>query len=408
MKVFKEDKGVPIKAWVDGVQIEDAALKQLINLSKLPFIQKHIAVMPDVHYGKGSTIGSVIATKGVVIPAAVGVDIGCGMIAVKTSIRGCELPDNLHAIRTAIQLTIPHGMETFQPYYTNGIFNKPHSFVNTESSYLLKDYNQIILKYPTIQTKSNPMCQLGTLGGGNHFIEICLDQNNNVWLMLHSGSRGIGNSIGNFFIEKAKNEMIKYHIVPYLADMDLSYLVEHTELYTDYIQSVKWAQNFAYLNRRIMMKLLIGCLSDFIPNVADRILDDEVISCHHNYISIENHFNKNLLITRKGAVSAKMDQMGIIPGSMGTKSYIVKGKGNKDSFHSCSHGAGRLMSRNKAKEIFSITDHLEATKGIECKKDESVLDETPGAYKNIDHVMAAQCDLVDIVYTLNQILCVKG
>lgn len=392
MNVIHEQGSKPIKAWIDGVQLEDQARQQLLNIAKMPFIHRHIAVMPDVHFGIGATVGSVIATTGAIIPAAVGVDIGCGMNAVKTSLKASDLPDSLAMLRSDIERSVPVGNNKHQHPKHTGAFPKLPSmeFANLIESLGVKTMHQLDQ-------------QLGTLGGGNHFIEICLDEEQNVWIMLHSGSRGIGNKIGQHFIALAKKDMEKYFIV--LPDKDLAYFPESTEHFNDYVQAVSWAQDYAYTNRRLMMELVLGSMKHRLPAFE---LVNEAVNCHHNYVSLENHFGKNVYVTRKGAVRAREGDLGIIPGSMGAKSFIVKGRGNAESFHSCSHGAGRVISRTAARAKFTTEDHELATAGVECRKDKSVLDETPAAYKDIDAVMAAQTDLVEVVHTLKQVLCVKG
>lgn len=390
----------PIKMWTDYVPVEQQAMEQVLNISKMPFIYKHIAIMPDVHYGIGATVGSVIPTKGAIIPAAVGVDIGCGMVAVKTCIKSSELPDNLGDLRSKIESIIPVGMNGYDqdnlPKLSEIVFNQECS----------KHLNKILEKHPKIAPKNNPIYQMGTLGGGNHFIELCLDKEDSLWIMLHSGSRGIGNRIGTYFIEKAKQEMEKYYIADHLPDKDLSYLVEHTDLFDDYIEAMEFAQTYAIHNRNSMLIAVWNILCVFFKRVVQ--YKQEAINCHHNYTTRENHFDQNVWITRKGAVNASKGKLGIIPGSMGERSFIVRGLGNRESFNSCSHGAGRVMSRNEAKKTISIEDHILDTKGVECRKDINVIDETPKAYKNIDDVMNSQKDLVEIVYELKQILCVKG
>lgn len=393
MKVINSKR--PVKMWTDHVPVEEQALEQVMNISKMPFIYKHIAIMPDVHYGIGATVGSVIPTRGAIIPAAVGVDIGCGMMAVKTSLTSKDLPDSLSELRSLIEATIPVGMNHY---------NDKNAPANTCLDY--KTYETIITKHPKIKPKVNPGMQIGTLGSGNHFIEICLDKSDTVWIMLHSGSRGIGNRIGTYFIEKAKEEMERYHITPYLPDKDLSYLVEKTDLFDDYIEAMTFAQDYALTNRIVMM----GVIKKLLNNSFNKEFDFEVeaVNCHHNYTTRENHFGENVWLTRKGAVNASKGKLGIIPGSMGARSFIVRGLGNPESFNSCSHGAGRVMSRNAAKKQVSLEDHIKDTQGVECRKDVDVIDETPKAYKNIEDVMKSQEDLVEIVYELKQILCVKG
>lgn len=404
-----ETDGKIVKAWVKGVQLEPQARQQLINLSTMPFIHKHIAAMPDVHWGMGATIGSVIATKGAIIPAAVGVDIGCGMLACKTNLTAEDLPDSLHGLRLAMEAVVPVGRTDNGQANDLGAWkddNLPTNLVNRWNNELLEGYLDIINKHPKAKA-FNTYKHLGTLGSGNHFIELCLDEVGTVWVMLHSGSRGAGNKIGMYFIEQAKKEMEKYYIDTFLPDKDLSYLVEHTEIFNDYIFAVHWAQEFARINRELMLEAILTILGDSVKHIKP-LVTETVVSCHHNYVAKENHFNSNVWVTRKGAVNAREGTLGIIPGSMGTKSYIVKGKGNKDSFCSCSHGAGRTMSRNEAVKTFTLADHTKATEGVECRKDIGVLDETPLAYKDIDSVMEAQKDLVSIEHTLKQILCIKG
>lgn len=394
--------GKPIKAWTKGVFVEEQAKEQLRNVAQMPFIHKHLAVMPDVHWGMGATVGSVIATKGAIIPAAVGVDIGCGMIAQETSLTARQLPDTLAAIRSDIERAVPHGIVSTPGRARKGNWEVvPNSAISRYRD-LAERYDRIVEKHPKLSHKS-PLKQMGTLGGGNHFIEICLDERDHVWVMLHSGSRGPGNRIGEYFIDKAKEEIAKQFI--HLPDKDLAYLVEGSELFDDYCEAVSWAQDYAMLNRLQMMELTLGVLRKHLPSFS---LMKNAVNAHHNYVSKEFHFGSDVLVTRKGAVSAQLGQLGIIPGSMGAKSFIVRGKGNNESFCSCSHGAGRMMSRAQAKKQFTVEDHIEATKGIECRKDAEVIDETPAAYKDIEAVMAAQSALVDIVHTLRQVVCVKG
>lgn len=389
-----------IKMWTDYVPVEEQALEQVMNISKMPFIYRHIAIMPDVHYGIGATVGSVIPTKGAIIPAAVGVDIGCGMMAAKTSLTSKDLPYDLSGLRSLIEAAIPVGMNSFDQQ------NLPEISRLYYDQRCSSSYDKIIAKHPKISTKSNPIFQLGTLGSGNHFIELCLDKEDALWIMLHSGSRGVGNRIGTYFISKAKEEMEKYHISSYLPDKDLSYLVEHTDLFDDYIEAMEFAQSYASHNRSAMFISVWGIISKFFDKIVE--YKEQAINCHHNYTTRENHFGENVWITRKGAVNASKGTLGIIPGSMGARSFIVRGLGNLESFNSCSHGAGRVMSRTQAKKVVSLEEHIEDTKGVECRKDIDVIDETPKAYKNIEDVMKSQEDLVEIVYELKQILCVKG
>lgn len=397
-----ESFGKPIKAWTRGVPVEDAAKGQLQNIARMPFIHKHVAVMPDVHFGLGATVGSVIATKGAIIPAAVGVDLGCGMIAQETSLRAGDLPDNLGLIRSDIERAVPHGFVTTPGRALKGGWEvAPNSAISRYRS-LGERYDKLLEKHPLINHKS-PLNQMGSLGGGNHFIELCLDERDIVWVMLHSGSRGPGNKIGTYFIDKAKEEMARNYI--HLPDKDLAYLVEGSELFDDYCEAVSWAQDYAMANRLQMLELTLGVLRKHLPSFT---LAKSAVNAHHNYVSKEHHFGADVLVTRKGAVKAGLGDLGIIPGSMGAKSFIVRGKGNAESFCSCSHGAGRVMSRAEAKRRFTVEDHIAATKGVECRKDDEVIDETPAAYKDIEAVMAAQSELVDIVHTLRQVVCVKG
>lgn len=400
--VYTKEQKVPIKIWSRNV--EDSAMQQLINISKMPFIHKHVAVMPDVHWGLGATIGSVIPSHKAIIPAAVGVDLGCGMMAIKTSLTASDLPDNLHTLRTTIEEAIPHGRSNNGRPGDVGSRQTADKFIMDKWATLAPTYYKIVAKHPKALAFNN-WNQLGTLGGGNHFIEICLDEDQAVWIMLHSGSRGAGNKIGMYFIDKAKEEMERYHVLDSLPDKDLSYLVEHTELYDDYIEAVEWAQEYAELNRKTMMEIIIMIMKSEFKNFS---IIEKAINCHHNYIAKENHFGENIIITRKGAIRARSGDLGIIPGSMGDKSYIVRGLGNVESFCSCSHGAGRVMSRAKAKKLFTAQDLADQTKGIECPKDDARVDEIPAAYKPIDVVMENQKDLVEVVATLQQVLNIKG
>ncbi len=385
IKTIITDGKFPVKVWTDD--IEASAREQLVNTSNLPIIFKHVAAMPDVHAGWGSTIGSVIPTIKAVIPAAVGVDVGCGMMAVKTDLNPHEVERDLKVIRAKIEEIIPVGHRGNQvisnsvknwacwvdaPWLDEKLLQKAHS-------------------------------QLGSLGGGNHFIEICFDTKDDVWVMLHSGSRGVGNILAKKHIETAIELSEMYHIP--LPDKQLAYLAEYTHQFDKYIFDVNWLQAYAFQNRIEMMDRIIDALSDLCGFDVQRIME---VNCHHNYVEMENHFNHNVWITRKGAVRARKGDLGIIPGSMGTQSFIVEGLGNPDSFNSCSHGAGRKMSRTKAKATFTIDDLEKQTHGVECRKDASVIDEIPGAYKDINEVMANQLDLVKIIAELHQVICVKG
>jgi len=395
--------GVPIKMWTRGVPVEAGARAQLARAAQMPFVFKHVAVMPDVHIGIGATVGSVIPTKGAVIPAAVGVDIGCGMMAARTSLVASDLPDNLEAIRSAIEQAVPHGRVVGRGKRDNGSWGDPPAPIVEAWATLAQRFERLCDKHPRLKNTNN-LVHLGTLGTGNHFIELCLDEEQRVWVMLHSGSRGVGNAIGTFFIELAKQDMRKWHIN--LPDEDLAYFPEGTDHFDDYVEAVGWAQDFAALNRRMMMTNVIRALRSQIAKPFDAEM--EAVNCHHNYVQRENHFGENVLVTRKGAVRAAKGVMGIIPGSMGAKSFIVRGLGNPESFDSCSHGAGRVMSRTAAKKLVTLDEHIADTAGVECRKDEGVIDETPKAYKPIEAVMAAQADLVEIVHTLKQVVCVKG
>jgi tRNA-splicing ligase RtcB len=388
-----ETEGVPIKAWTRGVPVEDAARKQLANLARLPIVFHHVAAMPDVHFGIGATVGSVVPTLGAIIPAAVGVDIGCGMMALETDLPATRLPDSLKQLRLAIEKAVPHGKDWF---------DAPTLPALEAWKDLGPGYDQIRGKHREIG-KGNDVSQLGTLGGGNHFIEVCLDERDRVWFMLHSGSRGIGNRIGTLFIELARRDMERKSI--HLPDRDLAYLAEGSRHFADYVEAVEWAQRYAFANRRLMMDAVLAAARKKLPPFA---LGATAVNCHHNYVAREHHFGADVLITRKGAVRAGLGELGIIPGSMGARSFIVRGKGNAESYCSCSHGAGRVMSRGEARRRYTIEDHAKATEGIECRKDEGVIDETPMAYKPIGAVMAAQAELVEVMHELRQVVCVKG
>ena len=395
--------GKPIKLWTEGVPVESEARQQLINTAKMPFIFRHLAVMPDVHLGKGSTIGSVIPTVGAIIPAAVGVDIGCGMIAARTTLTAADLPDNLHALRSAIEKAVPHGRTLSRGRRDEGAWHSVPKQADQAWTALDQRFKAITAKYPKLASTNNRH-HLGTLGSGNHFIEVCLDEADRVWFMLHSGSRGVGNAIGNLFIQLAQADM-RQHLAN-LPDRDLAYFKEGSRHFADYVEAVGWAQDFARQNRALMMQAVIGAARQVIRKPFEVAL--EAVNCHHNYVQKEQHFGEDVWVTRKGAVSAKKGELGIIPGSMGAKSFIVRGLGNEQSFCSCSHGAGRTMSRTKAKNTFTVDDQIRATAHVECRKDASVIDEIPMAYKDIDKVMQAQRELVEVVHTLRQVVCIKG
>lgn len=377
---------VPLKLWINGVPAEEQAIRQLGRVARMPFVRKWVVGLPDMHFGIGATVGSVIVTKDAVIPAAVGVDIGCGMRATLTGL-AAPAADSLLAIRTAIEKAVPTG-----PSF--------HSKIHRDSSRaweaLEVGYDGVTDALPETAHK-NVRAQLGSLGGGNHFIEVCLDENNRVWVVIHSGSRGVGNRIGVQYIRRAKELCKKWHIK--MEDPNLAYFPRDTETFSEYMSAVDWAQEYALVNRQLMMQLVLETLGAEVLESFD---------CHHNYINWENHYGENVMVTRKGAVSAREGEIGIIPGSMGTRSYIVRGLGNKESFNSCSHGAGRVMSRSEAKRRFTVEDHAKATEGIECRKDKGMLDETPGAYKDVESVMKAQKDLCEPIHTLRQLVCVKG
>ncbi|HSI48557.1 MAG TPA: RtcB family protein [Ideonella sp.] len=395
--------GVPIKMWTRGVPVEPEAHAQLSNAARLPIVFKHVAAMPDVHLGIGATVGSVIPTLKAIIPAAVGVDIGCGMMACKTTLRAEDLPDNLGPLRSAIEKAVPHGRSPKGWRRDEGAWENPPNLVDQAWAGLVDEFEALCEDHPRLKNTNNRK-HLGTLGTGNHFIEVCLDEAGAVWFMLHSGSRGVGNAIGTHFIELAKKDAEVHQ--RNLPDQDLAYFEEGAQYFGDYVRAVGWAQKFAAKNREVMMANLIATVRHVITKPFEAHV--EAVNCHHNYVQQERHFGEDVFVTRKGAVSAKKGQLGIIPGSMGARSFIVRGLGNPESFESCSHGAGRVMSRTKAKKLFTVADQIKATEGVECRKDEAVIDEIPMAYKDIDAVMAAQKDLVEVVYTLKQVVCVKG
>jgi len=402
IEVMNVPGGAPVKMWTHGVPVEPEAREQLARTARMPFIFRHLAVMPDVHLGKGSTVGSVIPTRKAVIPAAVGVDIGCGMMAAKTTLMARDLPDSLAAVRSAIERAVPHGRSPGRR--DRGAWgDSPPAGVDAAWAKLAHGFGRLVERHPTL-ARTNNRVHLGTLGTGNHFVEVCLDETGAVWVMLHSGSRGVGNAIGSYFIEVAKQDMRTWMIN--LPDHDLAYLPEGTAHFDEYVEAVEWAQDFARANRDVMMQAVVRALANAIGKPFDACV--EAVDCHHNYVAREQHFGEDVLVTRKGAVSARAGELGIIPGSMGERSFIVRGRGNEESFHSCSHGAGRRMSRTEARRRFTLEDHRAATAEVECRKDAAVIDETPAAYKDIDAVMAAQADLVEIVHTLKQVVCVKG
>ncbi|MGI9333420.1 MAG: RtcB family protein [Gammaproteobacteria bacterium] len=386
---------VPVHIWTDDV--DSLALDQLANVSTMDFVHHHVAAMPDVHAGRGATIGSVIPTHKAIIPAAVGVDIGCGMAATRLSLSASDLPDSLRKVRRAIEQRVPVGfdMHSADRVRKQGVRRLYDRFE------LLLERTPALLKMQRIPDTWQR--QIGTLGGGNHFIEICLDEAGRVWVMLHSGSRGTGNKIGQLYIARARKEMEQLDVR--LPDRDLAYLEEGTKSFDDYVAAVDWAQDYAAENRVQMLELVLESLRETLPRFD---VTEHAVNCHHNYVAKETHFGAEVFVTRKGAIRAGAGELGIIPGSMGAKSYIVRGKGNAQSFESCSHGAGRRMSRTQAKRLFNASDLQAQTEGVECRKDKGVVDEIPGAYKDIDQVMANQKDLVEVVHTLKQVVCVKG
>jgi tRNA-splicing ligase RtcB len=384
---------VPVKVYTG--EIEAAARLQLVNISKLPIVHHHVAAMPDVHLGIGATVGSVIPTRQAIIPAAVGVDIGCGMMAAQLSLTANELDEaSLKKVFNQISRDVPVGFGQ-------------HRDGRDAAKRFKKSLTRIMEKHPGIGKRvgrnSHWAQQLGTLGGGNHFIEVCLDESERAWVMLHSGSRGIGNAIGSYFIELAKKDAEKNNVA--LPDRDLAYFPEGARHFDDYVEAVGWAQDYARANREEMMDLVLDALHRHLPPFD---VTGAAVNCHHNYVERETHYGEKVWLTRKGAIRAGAGELGIIPGSMGARSYIVRGKGSAESFHSCAHGAGRRMSRNAAQKAFSVTDLEAQTQGVICRKDKGVIDEIPGAYKNIDEVMANQSDLVEVVHTLKQVVCVKG
>jgi tRNA-splicing ligase RtcB len=385
---------VPIRLWAPAHEVDSNVIAQLKNVAALPWVAHHVAVMPDVHAGRGATVGSVIAMHGAVAPAAVGVDIGCGMAAVQTSLTSTDLPDDLRRLRNAIERAIPVGKGA----HKQAAWEEAGDELRAAGAAAMEGYRGRAA--PVHGLGNKVACQLGTLGGGNHFIEVCLDTNDGVWLMLHSGSRGIGAALAEHHMEVAR----RLNHNQALEDRDLAVFLAGTPAFEAYRRDLYWAQEYARLNRRLMLHLLEQVMRRLWP----RLSLDTPISCHHNYVAEEVHFGDELLVTRKGAIRAGPGEPGIIPGSMGAKSYIVRGLGNAASFESASHGAGRRMSRTEARRRFTVADLREQTEGVECRKDHGVIDEAPKAYKNIDRVMEQQRDLVEVVAELKQVLCVKG
>jgi tRNA-splicing ligase RtcB (3'-phosphate/5'-hydroxy nucleic acid ligase) len=396
VKQVLTESRVPVKVYTD--EVEGSARQQLLNVATLPFVHHHVAAMPDVHTGIGATVGSVIATHRAIIPAAVGVDIGCGMMAARLSLTADALDEKrLRLVFNQIGRDVPVGRGQHREERAAGQAARPFE----------AGLARILEKHPGVQKargkSTNWALQMGTLGGGNHFIELCIDDDGRVWVMLHSGSRGIGNAIGTYFIDLARRDMERWFIQ--LPDRDLAYLPEGSEHFEDYIEALGWAQAYAARNRETMLRLILAALRRHLPPFE---VTSEAVNCHHNYVEREHHFGADVWVTRKGAIRARAGDLGIIPGSMGAKSYIVRGKGAADSFQSCAHGAGRRMSRGAAMKSFTREDLARQTEGVVCRKDEGVIDEIPGAYKDIDTVMENQCDLVVVVHTLKQVVCVKG
>jgi tRNA-splicing ligase RtcB (3'-phosphate/5'-hydroxy nucleic acid ligase) len=385
---------VPIKIWAPVREVESQALDQLKRVAALPWVVHHVAVMPDVHVGKGATVGSVVAMRGAVAPAAVGVDIGCGIAAVRTSIAAERLPDSLNKVRLAIEDAIPVGFSAHDRPAWRGVGGA----VADEADALMRRFPELDPKVQALTAKAAR--QLGTLGGGNHFIELCVDTADQVWLMLHSGSRNVGKELAEVHMARARK--LQHNLA--LVDRDLAVFLAGTPEMDAYRRDLYWAQEYARINREIMLSLYQDVLRGFWPGITFA----DAVACHHNYVAEEVHYGESLFVTRKGAIRAGAGELGIIPGSMGTKSYIVRGRGNPEAFESASHGAGRRMSRGKAKSKYTVQDLREQTAGVECRKDSGVIDEIPAAYKPIDRVMEQQTDLVEIVAELKQVLCVKG
>jgi tRNA-splicing ligase RtcB len=387
---------VPVKIWTD--EVDEKSKQQLANIASLPFIHHHVAAMPDVHLGIGATIGSVIATRDAIIPAAVGVDIGCGMVACRLSLTAADIEEkSLKKIFDQISRDVPVGREQHADDRALGEAARPFE---ARLDAMTRKHPQLLKSFGRFSKWVN---QMGTLGGGNHFIEVCLDESNQVWAMLHSGSRGIGNALASYFIELARQDMERLMI--HLPDRDLAYFPEGTKHFEDYVEAVHWAQEYAYQNRQCMVDLVLAALHRHLPAFQ---VTSEVVNCHHNYVAREYHYGADVWVTRKGAIRAWAGDMGIIPGSMGANSYIVRGLGNPESFDSSAHGAGRRMSRTAAEKQFTAADLARQTQGVICRKDQGVVDEIPGAYKDIDAVMENQKDLTETLHTLKQVVCVKG
>lgn len=387
---------VPVKIWTD--EVDDKSRAQLSNIASLPFIHHHVAAMPDVHLGIGATIGSVIATHKAIIPAAVGVDIGCGMVAARLSITANDLDEKaLQKVFDQISRDVPVGRDQHRNERVLMDAARP---LEPRLKALTDRHPELLKAFGQPNKWIN---QMGTLGGGNHFIEVCLDETNQVWVMLHSGSRGIGNIIASHFIALARKDMERWMIQ--LPDRDLAYFPEGSDHFADYVEAVHWAQDYAMQNRTSMLELVLAALQRHLPPFT---VTTEAVNCHHNYVAQEHHYGENVWVTRKGAIRAREGDLGIVPGSMGARSFIVRGLGNPESFCSSAHGAGRKMSRTAAEKQFTVADMVAQTQGVICRKDKDVIDEIPGAYKDIDQVMANQADLTEILHTLKQVVCVKG
>ncbi|OQW86054.1 MAG: RNA-splicing ligase RtcB [Rhodoferax ferrireducens] len=390
------DHRVPVKIWTDDV--DERSIEQLTNIASLPFIHHHVAAMPDVHLGIGATIGSVIATHKAIIPAAVGVDLGCGMVAARLSLTANEIDEKaLQKVFDQISRDVPVGRAQHRDEQVLVDAAKPFE---PGLKSLTDRHPELLKAFGKFSKWTN---QMGTLGGGNHFIEVCLDETNQVWVMLHSGSRGIGNAIASYFIALARKDMERWMIQ--LPDRDLAYFPEGSEHFADYVEAVHWAQDYAMQNRTSMLELVLSALQRHLPPFT---VTTEAVNCHHNYVAQEHHYGENVWVTRKGAIRARAGDLGIVPGSMGARSFIVRGLGNPESFCSSAHGAGRKMSRTAAEKQFTVADMVAQTQGVICRKDKDVIDEIPGAYKDIDQVIANQADLTEILHTLKQVVCVKG
>ncbi len=396
VKTVLDGSAVPVRIWTDD--IDEGSKAQLANIASLPFIHHHVAAMPDVHLGIGATIGSVIATHQAIIPAAVGVDIGCGMVAARLSLTANDIDEKrLKRVFDQISRDVPVGRDQHADGRVLADVVRPFE---PGLKALTERHPQLLKAFGKFSKWAN---QMGTLGGGNHFIEVCLDEHAQVWVMLHSGSRGIGNAIATYFIELARKDMARHMIQ--LPDRDLAYFPEGSDHFGDYVEAVHWAQEYAMANRQAMLDLVLAGLARHLPPFS---VTTDAVNCHHNYVAREHHYGADVWVTRKGAIRAGEGELGIVPGSMGARSYIVCGKGNAESFCSSAHGAGRRMSRTAATKRFTEADLARQTEGVICRKDKGVVDEIPGAYKDIDEVMANQRDLTEVLHTLKQVVCVKG